>query len=497
MLKRMKNELHINNKKCLPAEIRKYFEYELNDTQTEAIIEIINFLKSADNIFLLKGFAGTGKTTLLKVLSKYFSEQKIPFACMTPTGRAAKIITEKTGCPAHTIHKSIYSREDLREYRDKDTAGNEWVKYFYSLRHNADPGNTLYMIDESSMISNLYANDGFLRFGSGFLLNDFLTYVGQYNRRKIIFIGDPAQLPPVNMDTSPALDKNYLESLPFRLKISEFEMCEVVRQSQDSGILSLATTIRESIEQRKFSHLHITPNYRDILSLSNKKVSSQYLSLTTNLHDFSTIIIAHTNYAVLNYNHAVRESLWGIGQDLRSGDRVIVIQNNYSHEIELLNGEFGTIVKVEPDTESRKVGIWKNEKFLEIELNFRDVVIRFETENGLSQDIRCKMLMNLLNSAMPNLTQEELQALYVEFKQRNPDLKTNSAEFREAIEHDPYFNCLRIKYGYAVTCHKAQGGEWAEVFIDFRTNYNRNTPYYYRWSYTALTRGRENEYIII
>lgn len=488
------DNLNITKNQVLTG-IASYFDFELNNTQTQAVSRIIKFLSSSNNVFILKGYAGTGKTTLLKGLTRYFNENRVSFVCMAPTGRAAKIIAEKIGQPAHTIHKSIYSRVDLREYTSKDMLGNECIKYFYSLRINDDPGDTVYLVDEASMISNLYANGGFLRFGSGFLLNDFLAYVGHRNKRKIIFIGDPAQLPPVNMDTSPALDKNYLDSLPFNLQIEEYEMCDVVRQGQDSGILIVATQIREKIIQRDFSNFSTTYQ-RDILPIFPSQVAQKYLALTDNLKTFPTVIIAHTNYAVLNYNQAVRDLFWGIGQDFCSGDRIIVIQNNYSHEIELLNGEFGTIVRVEPNIENRKVIVRRNGKMLEIVLNFRDVVIRFETENGLSKDIRCKMLMNLLNSAMPNLTSEELQALYMDFKQRNRDLKPNTAEFKEAIEHDAYFNCLRIKYGYAVTCHKAQGGEWEQVIADFRSNFNRNTPFYFRWAYTALTRSKRNLYCV-
>lgn len=476
------------------AEITRSFDFELNSTQVEAIRRIFAFLKSPEKIFILKGYAGTGKTTLLKGLSKYLNENRTSFVCMAPTGRAAKVIAEKTNLTVHTIHKSIYSHADLREYKSQDTLGMECVKYFYSLRRNEDSGDTIYLVDEASMISNLYANGGYLRFGSGFLLNDFLEYVGNRNKRKIIFIGDTAQLPPVNMETSPALDKKYLEALPFNLQIEEYEMREVVRQCQDSGILATATHVRENIRQHHFYDLLITPNERDILPISVASVAQKYLELTNGLKNFNAVIIALTNYSVNNYNQAVRNRFWGYGKDICIGDRIIVVQNNYSHEIELMNGEFGIVINVSPQNESRKVSILKNGESIEILLHFRSVTLRFETENGTTRDIRCKILMNLLNSAEPKLTTEELQALYVDFKQRNRDLKPNTPEFKEAIEHDCYFNCLRVKYGYAITCHKAQGGEWEQVIADFRSNFNHNTPFYFRWVYTALTRAQKKVY---
>ncbi|PIS30362.1 MAG: hypothetical protein COT43_01775 [Candidatus Marinimicrobia bacterium CG08_land_8_20_14_0_20_45_22] len=493
-IERMKNDSTKFNQVQSRQENTRFFDFRLNNTQIEAFRHLLSFLKSDNNIFILKGYAGTGKTTLLKGLSKYLNENRTSFICMVPTGRAAKIIAEKTGLPAHTIHKSIYSRADLREYKSQDVLGIECIKYFYSLRRSEDSGDTVYLVDEASMISNLYANGGYLRYGSGFLLNDFLEYVGNRNKRKIIFIGDPAQLPPVNMETSPALDKNYLEALPCHSQVEEFEMREVVRQCQDSGILATATHIRENINQQHFYDLSVVPNERDILPISTASVAPKYIELTNGLKKFNAIIITLTNYSVNNYNQAVRNRFWGYEKEICTGDRIIVVQNNYSHEIELMNGEFGIVINVSPQNESRKVSILKNSEPIEILLYFRNVSLRFESENGTTKDIHCKILMNLLNSAEPKLTTEELQALYVDFKQRNRDLKPNTPEFKEAIEHDSYFNCLRIKYGYAITCHKAQGGEWEQVIVDFRSNFNRNTPFYFRWAYTALTRAQKKVY---
>lgn len=492
----MQNELSRKIPKRIPEEITRIFNFELNDTQIETINRILKFIESQDNIFILKGYAGTGKTTLLKGLTKYFNACNTSFICLAPTGRAAKVITEITGCNAHTIHKHIYSRSDLREYKVDNGHGSEFIKYYYSIRKNDDPAEVIYIVDEASMISNLNANGSYIRFGSGFLLNDFLSYVGFMNKRKIIFIGDPAQLPPVNMDNSPALSKNYLEDLLPSQKVQEYEMKEVVRQCKESGILSMATTIREKIDNKIFPHLNVIINECDILSISSIKVAQKYLELTNNLRHFHAVIIAHTNHAVLTYNQAVRERLWGVGKDICPGDRIIVIQNNYSHEIELLNGEFGTIIKVEPRIESRKITVRNKSKITEVVLNFREVVIGFETEDGNIKNISCKILTNLLNSNMPNLTLEEIQALYIDFKLRHPELKPNTADFKNAIEHDPYFNCLRIKYGYAVTCHKAQGGEWEQVLIDFNAACNFNDLFYYRWAYTALTRAKKVVYSI-
>ena len=490
----MQNEFTKKIPKRIPKEITRIFNFELNNTQREAIDRILKFIESQDKIFILKGYAGTGKTTLLKGLTKYFNVRKTSFICMAPTGRAAKVITEITGCNAHTIHKHIYSRSDLREYKVDNGQGSEFIKYYYSIRKNDDPAEVIYIVDEASMLSNLNANGSYIRFGSGFLLNDFFSYVGSYNKRKIIFIGDPAQLPPVNMDNSPALSKNYLEELLPGQKVQDYEMREVVRQCKESGILSMATTIREKIDNKVFPHLNVAINERDILPLSSIKVAQKFLELTSNLRHFPAVIIAHTNHAVLTYNQAVRERLWGTGKDICPGDRIIVIQNNYSHEIELLNGEFGTIIKVEPGVESRKITVRNKSNISEVVLHFREVVIGFEIEDDKIENIRCKILTNLLNSNMANLTMEEIQALYIDFKLRHPELKPNTADFKNAIEHDPYFNCLRIKYGYAVTCHKAQGGEWEQVLIDFNAACNFNDLFYYRWAYTALTRAKKSVY---
>ena len=220
--------------------------YTLTNGQYRLLDELEKFLSDNSTCFLLKGYAGTGKTFMMKGLTDFLTETKRRFIIAAPTGRAAKVISQKTEHKAYTIHKTIYSSKDLKEFKTKD--GTETFKFFYEVKHNEDPNNTIYIIDEASMLSDVYSEGEFFRFGSGHLLKDMLEYINFDNNvhnKKIIFIGDDAQLPPVNMNSSPALDGKYLQE-NYNLVSSEYELTEVVRQKAESGILKNATQLRQS-----------------------------------------------------------------------------------------------------------------------------------------------------------------------------------------------------------------------------------------------------------
>jgi hypothetical protein len=477
-----------------------FSKYTLTSGQSSLIDELEKFFSDQTPCFLLKGYAGTGKTFLMKGLTDFLLQSKRNFVIAAPTGRAAKVISQKTKHKACTIHKTIYSSKELKEFKTKDEDGTETFKFYFEIRISEDPTNTVYIIDEASMISNVYSESEFFRFGSGFLLKDLIRYINFENNdhsKKIIFIGDNAQLPPVNMNFSPALDGRYLQE-NCGLVSNEFELSEVVRQKADGGILHNATKIRQSLKENIFNKLDIETGFKDINKTKYEELLPKYLQACNNKIDEETIIIAYSNSAVKGYNDFVRNHFFPNQKTITVGDKVILLSNNYNYpQMELLNGDIGFVVEVSPTTESRTIPLKrKNSKNIVEEINvpltFRNVTITFSDENFRKHDIECKIIENLLYSHHRDLSSDELKALYIDFKIRNKNLKIGTQPFKDALRSDKYFNALRIKFGYAITCHKAQGGEWENTFLNCKTSMGYFNSSYFRWLYTGITRAKEN-----
>ena len=478
--------------------------YTLTKDQETLIEELEVFLSDDTTCFLLKGYAGTGKTFMMKGLTEYLSSNDRTFKIAAPTGRAAKVISQKTKQKAYTLHKTIYSAINLKEFKTKDVGGTETYKFYYELKNNEDSVNTVYIIDESSMISNVYSEGEFFRFGSGFLLNDLLKYINfdiNDQNKKVIFIGDNAQLPPVNMNFSPALSIHYLRDV-CNINAKEFELTEVVRQKNESGILHNATVIRQAIKENVFNSLDIETKFNDTEKTKPEELLEKYLEVCNNKIDDQTIIIAYSNNSVKEYNDFVRSHFFPNQKFLITGDKVILINNNYNYsKIELLNGDFGTVKEVYPNNEPRLIKLKSKNKDgkvveKEVSLCFRDVVIEFADNDGIKHDIECKIIENLLYSNKRDLSSDELKAIYIDFKIRNDKLKPGTKEFKDALRSDKYFNALRIKFGYAITCHKAQGGEWKNTFLNCKTAMGYFNSSYFRWLYTGITRASENLFLI-
>lgn len=481
-----------------------FCKYTLTSGQNELLDELDKFLSDKSTCFILKGYAGTGKTFMMKGLTDFLTETKRGFRIAAPTGRAAKVISQKTKHKAYTIHKTIYSSKDLKEFKTKNEDGTETFKFYYELKNNEDPNNTIYIIDEASMLSNVYSEGEFFRFGSGFLLKDLIKYINFDNNdhnKKIIFIGDNAQLPPVNMNFSPALDAKYLQE-NCNLVSSEFELTEVVRQKAESGILHNATKLRQSLKANIFNQLDIETNFKDIYKTKHEDLLSKYLEACNNTIDEETIIIAYSNSSVKEYNDFVRNHFFPNQNTITVKDKIILVSNNYNYpQMELLNGDFGIVQEVSPLNECRTIKLKrKNRKKETIEINvpltFRNVTITFTDEEFNNHDIQCRIIENLLYSRHRDLSSDELKALYIDFKIRNEKLKPGTKEFKDAIRSDVYFNALRIKFGYAVTCHKAQGGEWGKTFLNCKTSMGYFNSSYFRWLYTGITRAKENLYTL-
>lgn len=476
---------------------------QLTKGQEELLQKLNIFLESDAFCFLLKGYAGTGKTFMMKGLTDYLKEVNRPFVVAAPTGRAAKVISQRIKATAYTIHKTIYSNKDIKEFKTDNTDGTETFKFYYDLKNNEEPANTVYIIDEASMLSDVYSEGEFFRFGSGFLLKDLLKYINFDNndhKKKIIFIGDNAQLPPVNMNLSPALDTDYLLE-NCKISAQSYELTEVKRQQKDSGILHNATKIRKSLKENIFNQIDIETSFPDTKPVQHQDLLKTYLDACGNKLDEETIIIGYSNASVKEYNDFVRNYFFPNQYSITQNDRVILVSNNYNYEIELLNGDFGIVKEVSLKNETRVITLKRKNKAgelieIKVSLTFRDVVIQFKDANQQPFDISCKIIENLLHSGERDLSSDELKALYIDFKTRNPNLKAGTKELKDALRSDRYFNTLRIKFGYAVTCHKAQGGEWKRAFINCKTAMGYFNASYFRWLYTALTRAKEVLYTL-
>lgn len=478
--------------------ILNHFKHlNLSHGQEEALTKLTAFLNGNANVFMLKGYAGSGKTTILKGLVEYLQSQENDYYLMAPTGRAAKVIREKTGQEAFTIHKSIYNYEDLVEVKD-----GESFYYYYKIKNNIDVINKIFIVDEASMLSDAKSEGEFFRFGTSYLLTDLINFT-RINQpmvnSKIIFVGDPCQLPPVSDNSSKAFDANYLKE-KFNLVSEETEMKEVQRQGAQSGIIYAAANIRKSITSGSFNSFDLRPNGKDIFNPSYDVFYNTWQHTPS-----PKIIIANKNKTCLDLNIEIRKRRFGTeNMPIQKSDIVIIGRNYYKKDI--FNGEFAVVNEVSEMVETKTISLKGKEP---VTLIWRDIELIFPDTESSNKIVKGKMLENFLYGEN-FLTPEETQALYVDFTLRNKSLKPNSEEFKEAIIKDEFFNCLMVKYGYAVTCHKAQGGEWDNVFtiwdndntpnfdclIDQQKRAGKTNKDFYRWAYTAITRASQTLYAI-
>ncbi|MCY7356311.1 MAG: AAA family ATPase [Rudanella sp.] len=479
----------------------------LTNDQHDAALQIEQFLGSEEPVFILKGYAGTGKTTLLSGICQYVDSLQRGVLMMAPTGRAAKVMAEKSKLPATTIHKSIYSFHNLDtvEAVSEEEEGEETFQFIYTLRNDADIVSQVFIIDEASMVSDAYSESEFFRFGSGQVLKDLLQFskAGQTNvRTQLIFVGDPAQLPPVGMNDSPALDADYLVNT-YNLTARVAELQQVVRQGEQSGILEVATRLRYCIMAKRFNHFAITPNNTDIQTLT----WSEFMPAYQQAHA-SKIVICYKNKTAKDLSERIRADRFGPdAPSLKKGDLIVVGMNNF--RLGVMNGTFGMIMEVKEQVIERKYSITRKSGPVAGVLRWLHVEVMFRGDDNQPFTVETWVLENFLLSDGSRLDSVENQALYVDFVIRYRTDKgqtkgiTKTPEFKESLRNDPFFNALMVKYGYAVTGHKAQGSEWANVLVCF--DYSKkpdNNPYedeqsekeltnkqFYQWAYTAITRS--------
>jgi tRNA A37 threonylcarbamoyladenosine biosynthesis protein TsaE len=480
-------------------------EYSLTDGQTELIKQLGKFLSSNnEGAFLLRGYAGTGKTFITRGLTEYFRSIGRNYVLAAPTGKAAKVIAEKTKSNAFTLHRTIYSFKDISEFKDEDLDGTETYKFYAELAVNELPADTVFIVDEASMVSDAYTEAEFFRFGSGYVLRDFLKYVNldhNDHRKKVIFIGDDAQLPPVGMPFSPALDAAYL-STEHNVRSTSYELTEVVRQKAESGVMGNSIMLRNALKKGVFNQLSVDFQASDVAPVAHGDLMDRYLESCGNKINGESIVIAYSNADVAAYNRRIREHFFPGCEEVSVGDKVIAVNNSNAYGFFISNGDFGVIKKILRDTERRTVTIKRKQhatgevENISVPLCFKDVIVGFRDLEGIAQFFQAKILEDLLYSDQPSFSSDENKALYLDFCIRHPNLRRGSLEFKNTLMSDPYFNALRLKFGYAITCHKAQGSEWNNVFVKCKANQNQLTAAYFRWLYTAITRTSQRLWLL-
>lgn len=454
----------------------------LTTQQQQALMAITEFLNSDIPVFILKGYAGTGKTTIIsQIISEIKKFEKLPLL-MAPTGRAARVLETKTGYEAFTIHRMIYELDEIETKEDSDD-----IRYIFPLKDEEDLAKDhICIVDESSMIGTREVQNELFEFGTGSLLNDLLTFVAPHRGGKIVFVGDPMQLPPVGDNKSNALDEDYFEKIGLKVKVSE--LTDVVRQDNGSAILSNAMKVRALLESSQRNNLVFERKENEVLDIEGYNMPTQLLSIYPKPEIGQSVIITYSNRQARDYNYTVREVLYPGQKQIVIGDILQVVSNNYG--LNVMNGDFVKIVDVLGDSENQSAPVYVtigNDRVQQnITLTFRNVRVRLD--NG--KEFSCKIIENMLDDADANLSFVQIQALYINFCMRHPGLKRNSQQFKEYLKNDPYYNALRVKYGYAITGHKSQGGEWATVFVDYtgRTGLSNDSL---RWTYTVTTRASQ------
>ena len=455
--------------------IKNAFPHEPTPQQLELFTMLDQFLTNGDGdeCFILRGYAGTGKTTVLGALVKALRSYNLKSVLLAPTGRAAKVITNYAGRKAFTIHKRIYR---------KKTAFN--VDEGFLLGDNLAE-NTLFIVDEASMISDEIGINH-----KASLLFDLVNYVYNTKNCSLMLVGDTAQLPPVGSDDSPALNAKLMKT-KFGLNVFHFELTDVLRQQKESGILFNVTKVRETIRRNKGQMPQITTKgYTDMYRMGGDMLE-EGLNYAYNKygHD-NTLIICRSNKSANAYNRQIRGRILYREEELTGGDQLMVVKNNYFWMQEqeegstgfIANGDIASIKKV------RRLETMYGFQFADVQLEFTDYA-----EDPI---LDCKVMLDTLYTEAPALPPEDQKRFYTEVMKDYEHLPNKKARW-EQLKLNPYYNALQIKFAYAITCHKAQGGQWDAVFVDqgYLTEEMVNTDFL-RWFYTACTRATKELFLV-
>lgn len=455
------------------------FSHKPTPQQQEAFGALALFLQifQQDHVFILTGYAGTGKTSIISALVNTLPKLNKRAVLLAPTGRAAKVMTFYSGRTALTVHKKIYRKENAAT-----------VDLRFKLAENLQE-DTLFIVDEASMINN----QGQTFFSQG-VLDDLVRYVQSGKRCSLMFVGDTAQLPPVGLLESPALDSDYLNR-EFGLDVSGYELTDVVRQQKDSGILFNATAIREMIRLDDQTHAYaypqfVTNGFRDLFRMTGDRLIEGLHYAYDNYGLENTMVICRSNRSANLYNQHIRNQILFRDEEITGGDLVMVVKNNYywlsQHDEKntgfIANGDMAVIRKVS------NVHEMHGARFADLYLEFMD--------NNQGDAVRCRVLLDSLYTDAPSLPQSQQQELYEHIAEDYADIPRKKDRL-EAIKSDPYYNALQLKFAYAITCHKAQGGQWPVVFVDqgYLTDEMLTTEFM-RWLYTALTRATQQLFLV-
>lgn len=456
--------------------IKAELPFEPNEEKEGLFKALGVFLVSRDpqKVFLLRGYAGTGKTSVMSALVRALDGLKQPCVLLAPTGRAAKVLSKYSGFPAYTIHKKIYRQNQL---------GVE----AFSLSENRHV-RTLFIVDEASMLSGNRDNN---TFGSGCLLDDLIKYVYNGQGCCLLLVGDDAQLPPVGSPNSPALVEDFMRS--YGLSVFSYQLSEVARQALDSGILAEATRIREALGTLKtLETLTIRPNNRDVIRVPGEEVIETLEHSWREVGSEETLIIARSNKMTNLYNQGVRARVLWKEDELSNGDRVMISKNNYFWAQEYEDLEFlanGDMLEIQ-----RLTNVHELYGFRFAKASLRSMDYNWEIE--------ALVWLDTLTTDSPEANYALQKELFARVAEDFPDIH-NKKDLVKAVYESPYYNALQIRYAYAVTCHKAQGGQWRHVYIDnglgdewIRGLAEEERHEYLRWLYTAVTRATEKVYIL-
>lgn len=458
----------------LGAEILRQLPYEPNRQQLEVIAAFCKFATDPDDrsVFLLNGYAGTGKTSLTGAFVKALATARRKSVLLAPTGRAAKVFSSYSGRSAFTIHRCIYQSKRF------DPASSN-----FSLAYN-NRKEALFIVDEASMISNHPGENA--KFGTGCLLDDLIMFVYSGNSCRLMLLGDVAQLPPVGYSESPALSPAVLQG--YGLSVYSFTLTEVARQKKESGILRNATAIRDIIATGQFSlpTLHVK-GFADMETVSGEFLAEKVENCYSADGKEDTIIVTRSNKRAVMFNQGVRGRVLYMESELATGDMVLVAKNNYFwaegyDNIDFIaNGDIAVVKRIAHTTQLYG-------------FRFADVTLEF-TDYGTELD--AKIILDALYSDTPALSREQNNELYMRVMEDYDDIPRKSDRLKR-LKKDPYYNALQVKFAYSITCHKAQGGQWKNVFIDM--GYIPEEAFgnidFYRWLYTSFTRAYGKIYLI-
>ncbi len=461
----------INN--YLERQIKENFPYQPTPEQEFALKSLSEFLLAPRNeaVFLLRGYAGTGKTSLVAALVRTLDKLQQKSVLLAPTGRAAKVFSAYAQHPAFTIHKKIYRQQSF---------SNEMNNF--SVNDNLTT-HTLYVVDEASMISNEGLSESM--FGTGRLLDDLVQFVYSGQGCRLLLMGDTAQLPPVGEEQSPALFADVLKG--YGLEVLEADLTQVVRQEQQSGILWNATRLRQLIAEEScysLPKIRIT-GFADIKVLPGNELIDELSSCYDCDGPDETIVICRSNKRANIYNSGIRAQVLWREDELNTGDLLMVAKNNYfwtGKEMDFIaNGETAVVRRMRRTREMYG-------------FRFADVTLSFPDRDDFELEVN--LLLDTLHTDAPALPKADNDRLFYAVLEDYSDVSSKRERMKK-MKADPYYNALQVKYAYAVTCHKAQGGQWKNVFLDqgYMTD-DLLTPDYFRWLYTAFTRATGTLYLV-